>query len=120
MNIERKRGKTKWSFKKLYKYALDGIISFSTVPLALSSVLGGIFCCISVVMLIYMLIMKIFNKINVEGYALIICSLWLMGGIQLFTIGILSKYVEKIFLETKNRPIYIIKEFKDSRGANKC
>lgn len=119
-NIERKRGKTKWSFKKLYKYALDGIISFSTVPLALSSVLGGIFCCIAVVMLIYLLIMKIFNKINIEGYALIVCSLWLIGGIQLFTIGILSKYVEKIFLETKNRPIYIIKEFKDSRGTNKC
>lgn len=108
---ERAHGKTKWSFRKLFNYAIEGIIGFSTAPLRLAIYLG-IFTAIAA--LIYLLIViaeKLFWGIAIPGYATIIVLILLLGSMQLFCIGIIGEYVGKIFEQSKDRPIYIEKEF---------
>ena len=103
-NIERKAGKTKWSFKKLFSYAIEGITSFTTAPLKASTLMG--FCISTIVIILQTLI---YGK-DVPGYASIITAILFMGGVQLISIGILSEYISKMYLEIKKRPKYIIKE----------
>ena len=103
-NIERKAGKTKWSFKKLFSYAIEGITSFTTAPLKASTLMGF---CISIIAIISQTL--IYGK-DVPGYASIITAILFMGGVQLISIGILSEYISKMYLEIKKRPKYIIKE----------
>lgn len=108
-NVERVAGETKWSFWKLFLYSIDGIIAFSTAPLAIASVLGCVFCLVAFVMLLFFFFKTILFGDPVAGFPATICIVLLLGGIQLFCIGILGQYLSKTYLETKRRPIYIVK-----------
>lgn len=109
-NVERRAGETKWSFWKLLVYSMEGIIGFSTAPLALASILGMVVCFIAFIFLIIILIRTLFYGDPVAGWPSMTCIILLLGGIQLFCVGILGTYLSKTYLETKNRPIYICKE----------
>lgn len=111
-NVERVAGETKWSFWNLLLYSLDGIIAFSTAPLAIASIAGMIFCVLAFVLICVIVAKTLIWGDPVAGYPSLICSIMFIGGIQLFCIGILGQYLSKTYLETKNRPIYISKEEK--------
>ena len=108
-NIERVAGETKWSFWKLLLYSIDGITAFSTAPLAIASFAGVLFCLVAFVMLLFFFFKTILFGDPVAGFPATICIILLLGGIQLFCIGILGQYLSKTYLETKKRPIYIVK-----------
>ena len=112
-NINRVAGETKWSFWKLFIYALDGITAFSTVPLVLSAVLGLVFCLISFIMIIAIIIKTLVYGDPVSGWPSLVCIIFLCSGVQLFCMGIIGQYLSKTYLETKKRPIYIIGESSD-------
>lgn len=107
---ERATGQTTWSFWKLFKYAVEGIVSFSTAPLRLATFIGLISSFVSVIYLLVVIIQKIFFSISVPGYATIVVLILLIGGLQLFSLGLLGEYVARTYVETKKRPIYIAKE----------
>lgn len=109
-NIKRVAGKTKWSFWKLFLYSIDGIIGFSTKPLAFSAITGIFGILISFAFIIFIIIRKLIFGDPVQGWASLVCIILFVGGLQLFTIGILGLYVSKIYTEVKQRPLYIIKE----------
>ena len=108
---QRAAGSTKWSFRKLFNYALEGIIGFSTAPLRLSVYLGFLTALAAAIYLIAVLLEKLISGIPVPGYATIIVLILLLGSMQLFCIGIIGEYVGKIFEQSKNRPIYLPKEY---------
>lgn len=110
---KRESGETKWSFKKLTKYALDGIFGFSTMPLKISTFIGFASSMASVIYLITVIIQKLAFGIDVPGYATIVVLILLIGGIQLFSLGILGEYIARMYVQTKHRPIYICKEYLD-------
>ena len=112
-NINRVAGETTWSFWKLFVYALDGITAFSTVPLVLAAVLGFIFCLISFIMIIVIVIKTLVYGDPVNGWPSMVCIIFLCSGIQLFCMGIIGQYLSKTYLETKRRPIYIVGESSD-------
>lgn len=114
-NIKRPVGKTKWSFRNLFGYAIEGIVSFTTAPLRLSMIIGTIISIFSIAFAAVIIIQTIIFGKDVPGYASTITTILFIGGIQLLSIGILSEYISKIYLEIKNRPKYIIKEIKDKR-----
>lgn len=109
-NVERRAGETKWSFWKLLVYSLEGIIGFSTAPLALASIFGFIVCAIALIFLIFILVRTLCFGDPVAGWPSMTCIILLLGGIQLFCMGILGMYLSKTYLETKGRPIYICGE----------
>lgn len=109
-NVERVAGETKWSFWKLLKYALEGITAFSTTPLIISSVIGLIFCLIAFIMIIFIIVRTLIYGDPTSGWPSMVCIIFFVSGIQLFSLGILGQYLSKTYLEVKNRPIYIIKE----------
>ncbi|WP_281177953.1 glycosyltransferase family 2 protein [Methanobrevibacter cuticularis] len=109
-NIERKDGKSSWSFWQLFKYSLEGIIAFSTSLLAISTLSGLLFSLISFIMIVVIVFRTLIYGDSVPGWPSIICIILLVGGIQLFSIGILGEYLSKTYLETKKRPIYIVSE----------
>lgn len=109
-NVERVAGETHWSFWKLFKYALEGITAFSTVPLVISSVIGMLFFFISIIAIIYIVINTLLYGNPTSGWPSMICIIFMVTGIQLFCIGIIGQYLAKIYLEVKNRPIYIVKD----------
>ena len=109
-NVERVAGETKWSFWKLFIYALEGIIAFSTAPLAISSIAGILFCFISFIMIIFIIIKTLIYGDPTSGWPSLVCIIFFVSGIQLFCLGIIGQYLSKTYLETKNRPIYIIKD----------
>ena len=109
-NVQRVAGETKWSFWKLLIYSLDGIIGFSTAPLAIASIMGMVFCLLAFVLILYFFIKTLIWGDPVAGFPAMICIILLLGGIQLFCIGILGQYLSKTYLETKRRPIYIARE----------
>jgi len=109
-NVERVAGETKWSFWKLLLYSIDGIIAFSTAPLAIASIAGVLFCVLAFVMLLFFFFKTVLFGDPVAGFSATICIILLLGGIQLFCIGILGQYLSKTYLETKKRPIYIVRE----------
>lgn len=109
-NVERVAGETKWSFWKLLRYAFDGIIAFSTTPLWISTFIGILFCIISFIAIIAIIIKTLCFGDPVGGWPSMVCIIFMVSGIQLFCIGIIGAYLSKTYLETKNRPIYIIKE----------
>lgn len=111
-NIERVAGETKWSFWKLLLYSIDGIIGFSTAPLAIASVVGVLFCVVAFVLILYFFIKTLVWGDPVAGFPATICIILLLGGIQLFCVGILGQYLSKTYLECKRRPIYIEREKK--------
>lgn len=109
-NIERKAGKTKWSFKKLFSYAIEGITSFTTAPLKASTLMGFCISIIAIISTIVIILQTLIYGKDVPGYASIITAILFMGGVQLISIGILSEYISKMYLEIKKRPKYIIKK----------
>ena len=108
---KRVAGTTKWSFRKLFNYALEGIVGFSTAPLRLSVYLGFFTAIAAIIYSLVVLFEKLFYGIAVPGYATIIVLILLLGSMQLFCIGIIGEYVGKIFEQSKNRPIYLEKEY---------
>ena len=109
-NVERIAGETKWSFWGLLLYAIEGIVAFTTTPLVLSTVIGILCCLLSVFATVFVVVRKILFGDPVQGWASMICIFLFIGGIQLFCVGILRQYLAKIYLESKNRPIYIVEE----------
>ncbi|MCI5816297.1 glycosyltransferase family 2 protein [Ruminococcus sp.] len=109
-NVERAAGTTAWSFWSLFRYSLEGIFAFSTAPLALASVLGLVSCVIAFLMMIWIIIKTLAFGEAVAGFPSIMCAIFLLGGLQLFCIGVLGQYLSKTYLETKRRPIYIVRE----------
>lgn len=109
-NVERIAGNTKWSFWKLLLYSFDGIMAFSTVPLAISSVLGMALCLIALGWVLVIIGKTLLWGEVVSGYPSLACMILFIGGIQLLCIGILGQYLAKTYLETKSRPIYILKK----------
>lgn len=109
-NVERVAGETKWSFWKLFKYSIEGIIGFSTIPLSISSFMGIIFCLLAFFMICVVIFKKFYFGDPVSGWPSLTCIILFVGGIQLFCMGIMGKYLAKTYLETKKRPIYIIRE----------
>ena len=109
-NVRRSAGSTKWSFKKLFKYSLDGIVGFSTVPLALSSFFGILLSVISIIGILFVFVRELIWGGSAYGWASTICIYLLVSGIQLLCIGVLGQYLSKTYLETKHRPLYIIKD----------
>ena len=107
---ERNAGTTKWNFRKLMNYAIDGIIGFSTAPLRLASYLGVFTAMAAAIYLLVVVLQKLIWGIDLPGYATIIVLILLLGGMQLFCIGIIGEYVGRSFEQSKNRPIYLAKE----------
>ena len=115
---QRESGESKWSFSKLFKYALEGIFAFSTAPLKLATFIGIFSSVCSILYLIVVVIQKLAFGIDVPGYATIVVLLLLIGGLLLFCLGIIGEYLSKMYVQVKNRPVYILKEHlkKDNQG----
>ena len=109
-NVERVAGETKWSFWKLLKYAIDGIINFSQTPLSIASWGGMFLTLVAVLALIFIIVRRIVFGDPVNGWASTICVIIFIGGIQLFCMGIMGQYMAKTYMETKNRPHFIVSE----------
>ena len=109
-NVERVAGETKWSFWKLFLYAIEGIVAFSTAPLAIASIVGFIFCLVSFIMILVIIIKTLAFGDPTTGWPSLVCIIFFVSGIQLFCLGIIGEYLSKTYLEKKKRPIYIIKE----------
>lgn len=109
-NVERSAGESKWSFGKLFLYALDGIIAYSTMPLSMATAAGICLSIISVLAIVFVVVRKLLFGDPTSGWASMICVILLLGSMQLFFIGIIGQYLAKIYIETKQRPIYIVAE----------
>ncbi len=109
-NIQRVAGETKWSFWKLMSYALEGITAFSTTPLIFSSLLGLLFCLISFILIMIIVIKTLILGDPTSGWPSLVCIIFMVSGIQLFSLGIIGQYLSKTYLEVKKRPIYIIQD----------
>lgn len=109
-NIKRVAGETKWSFWKLMSYALEGITAFSTTPLILSSLIGLLFCLVSFIFIMIIIIKTLILGDPTSGWPSLVCIIFMVSGIQLFSLGIIGQYLSKTYLEVKKRPIYIIKD----------
>ena len=109
-NVERVAGETKWSFWKLFLYSIEGIVAFSTLPLTIASILGIIFCFIAFVMILFIIIRTLIFGDPTSGWPSLVCIIFLVSGVQLFCMGIIGQYLSKKYLDTKKRPIYIVKE----------
>ncbi len=111
-NVERKKGETKWSFWKLFVYALDGIMAFSTAPLAVASLIGVLFCLVAFIFIIVIIVrqLTVGDPNNTVGWASTACIILFVSGVQLFCVGIVGQYLSKAYLEVKKRPLYIVKE----------
>lgn len=114
-NVERVAGETKWSFFKLFRYSLEGIVAFSTAPLAIASVVGLLVCLAAVAALVVVLVKTLVLGDPVAGWPSMMCIILFLGGIQLLTMGIVGQYLAKTYLETKKRPIYILAEESPSK-----
>lgn len=111
-NVERVAGTSKWSFWKLFLYSLEGITAFSTAPLVFASVLGFVSCFAALVLICVVIIKTLLFGDPVAGYPSLMSVILFIGGLQLSTIGILGQYLAKTYLETKKRPVYIVREEK--------
>lgn len=107
---ERVEGESKWSLFSLFRYAIEGIVSFSTTPLKISSYIGGISAMGSFIYLLYIIVTTLVYGVDVPGYASIICLIMFFGGLQLIALGIIGEYLARTYMETKRRPNYFIKE----------
>lgn len=109
-NIQRVAGETKWSFWGLFKYSLEGVVAFSTLPLTFASFFGVLSCILAFLFMLFIIVRRLYWGDPVAGWASIVTIILFIGGIQLFCIGILGQYLAKTYLEAKRRPIYIVKE----------
>ena len=109
-NIERVAGETKWSFWKLFLYAIEGIVAFSTTPLVISSVFGLLCCALALVMIVVVIVRTLVFGDPTSGWPSMVCIMLLLSGIQMLGIGIVGQYLAKTYLETKHRPIYLVRQ----------
>ena len=109
-NTERVAGETKWSFWKLFKYSLEGIVAFTTFPLAVASILGMLFMLVSLIIIIALCVRQFVWQNSVDGWTSMVCIIVLLSGVQLFCVGIIGQYVSKMYMEIKRRPQYIVAE----------
>lgn len=109
-NVQRVAGETKWSFWKLFKYAIEGIVAFTTAPLTMAAFLGILFCFIAFIMIIVIIFKTLVFGDPVSGWPSLACIIIFVSGIQLFFMGIFGEYLAKTYLEAKKRPLYIVKE----------
>lgn len=109
-NVERAAGETKWSFWKLFKYSLEGVVAFTTFPLALASILGMLFMLLALVIIVALCVRQILWHSSVDGWTSMVCIIVLLSGVQLFCVGIIGQYISKMYLEIKRRPHYIVAE----------
>lgn len=116
---ERVAGKTNFNFKKLFAYAVEGIVAFSTTPLVFAALVGMIFCLIAAILIIVIICKTLIWGDPVGGWPSTACIIFLVGGLQLFCTGIIGEYLAKTYLETKSRPIYIVKETEKSKKKKK-
>lgn len=115
-NVERKAGETKWSFWKLFKYSMEGIVSFSQIPLNIASWMGMGCTVISVMVIIFIMVRKILWGDPVQGWASNMCVMLFLGGMQLFALGIIGQYLGKTYTETKRRPHYVVSEWSENKS----
>ena len=109
-NVARSAGETKWSMRKLFTYSLEGIMGFSVAPLSFASVIGLLFCVLSFLMVIVIVVRTLVWGDPVAGWPSLVCIVFMVGGVQLLCTGIVGQYLAKTYLETKHRPIYILKD----------
>lgn len=109
-NQKRVAGETKWSFWKLFKYSIEGIIGFSIIPLQISSIFGFLLSIFSFIMILFVVVRTLIYGDPVAGWPSLVSIIMLVSGVQLLCIGILGTYISKVYLEVKNRPIYVMKE----------
>ncbi len=109
-NQDRQAGTSKFNFFKLFSYAVEGIVGFSTAPLVFSALIGVIFCIIAFLLILVIIIKTLIWGDPVGGWPSLVCIIFMVSGVQLFCTGIIGEYLAKTYLETKNRPIYIVKE----------
>lgn len=115
-NIQRRAGETKWSFWKLLKYSMEGIVSFSQVPLNIASWMGMGCTAISVMAIVFIMVRKLLWGDPVQGWASNMCVMLFLGGMQLFALGIIGQYLGKTYTETKRRPHYVVSEWSDEKS----
>ncbi len=109
-NQDRQVGTSKFNFFKLFSYAIEGIVGFSTAPLVFAALIGVIFCVIAFLLIVVIIVKTLIWGDTVGGWPSLVCIIFMVSGVQLFCIGIIGEYLAKTYLETKHRPIYIIKE----------
>jgi len=102
---------TKWNYRKLLNLAIDGITSFTTAPLRMATIFGFIVSFIAFVWIVYLLVRPLFGVSTGAGYSSLMAVILFLGGVQLLSLGIIGEYVGRIFIETKNRPLYLIEEY---------
>ena len=110
VNVERVAGETKWSFWKLFLYSLEGIVAFTTAPLALASLVGIAFCALAFVMIVFIIVRTLLFGDPTSGWPSLVCIIFLCSGVQLFCMGVLGQYLAKTYMEVKRRPVYIVRE----------
>lgn len=109
-NIERVAGETKWSFWKLFLYAIEGIVAFTTAPLTMAATFGILFCLVAFIMIIVIIVKTLVYGDPTSGWPSLACIIFMANGIELLCIGVIGEYLSKTYLEVKKRPIYIVKE----------
>jgi glycosyltransferase involved in cell wall biosynthesis len=109
-NVERVAGETKWSFWKLFIYAIDGIVAFSTAPLVIASIFGLVMCLVAFLFIIVIIVRTLIFDDPTSGWPSMVCIILLVSGIQLLCMGIIGEYMAKAYLEAKHRPIYLVQE----------
>ena len=109
-NVERVAGETKWSFWKLFKYSIDGIVGFTTMPLSIASMLGILFMFLSFGGIVFLCVRQLFWHQSVSGWTSLACIIIFFCGVQLLSLGIIGQYLAKTYMEVKRRPIFIVKE----------
>ncbi len=114
---ERQAGKSSWSFRKLCRYAFEGIISFTTFPLRIATVVGALSSLASVLYMLVVIVQKLVFGIDLPGYATIVVLILLIGGLQMIMLGIIGEYIARIYIQGKHRPVYIAKEFRDTQKS---
>ena len=107
-NVQRAAGETKWSFKRLLSYGIDGLISFNNKPLRICFVMGGILVFISFIYILITLVQILLHGIDVPGYFTTICAILIIGGVQLISVGVLGEYIGRIYYEVKHRPHFLV------------
>ena len=112
----RHAGQTSWSFRKLCRYAIEGIVSFSTFPLHIATVTGAIMSVLSLIYILVVVIQKLAFGIAVPGYATIVVLILLIGGLQMIMLGIIGQYIARIYIQTKQRPLYIARDYLPADG----
>ena len=107
---ERHSGESKWSFFKFFKYAIDGIIAFTTLPLKVATVSGFVIFLASIIYMLFVILKRLILGVDVPGYATIVVLILFLGGLQLLLLGVVGEYIARTYIQGKNRPVYIEKE----------